>query len=144
MKTRNSLSVLPALSIIASTGIASTRATAAPRRANSSRHGRSRSTLCTPIASKRPISASGRRAGGTHERRAKGRRDRQNSSELEIVRHALKLALDGSMSFVNDLDEEDVALFEYCERVLNASTAGDMTEIRREIEEMAEDDGDDS
>lgn len=68
----------------------------------------------------------------------------ENSSELEIVRHALRLMLDAAEPLTGELDDEDVAVFEYCERVLNASTAGDMTEIRREIAEMGEDDNDDS
>jgi hypothetical protein len=68
----------------------------------------------------------------------------ENSSELEIVRHALGLALEIIEAADLDLDDEDDAVLDFCARVGAASEAGDMTEIRRELaeEDAEEDDGD--
>lgn len=64
----------------------------------------------------------------------------ENSSELEIVRHALGLALEIIEAESLDLDDETNAILDFCARVGAASEAGDMTEIRREIAE--DNDGD--
>lgn len=68
----------------------------------------------------------------------------ENSTDIEIVRHALGMALEIVDQSDAEFDDEDVELLEFCGRVLRSSQAGDMTDIRREIAECEDDDGDDA
>lgn len=59
----------------------------------------------------------------------------EHSSDLEIVRRALGLALEFIDAADLDVDAEEGAVLDFIARVYDASKSGDMTGIRREIAE---------